>query len=125
RLKLRHVRQIVMPWMPFVAGRARATAFQQDRAIRNAADLYQTKAVALAQREEGWSGAFGVKVALHYERAPSRKLHLQQVKEQGTSCRAELARPFAIFPAERVEERLFDAVFVEKWHVQPRGERSP
>jgi hypothetical protein len=37
-----------VPWMSFLAGRARAKALLQKRAFRNAPDLDQTEALAVA-----------------------------------------------------------------------------
>jgi hypothetical protein len=46
------------------------------------------------------------------------------VEEQRLGGDAEFARPLAVAPAERVEERLFDAILLEKWHTQSLGERA-
>src|SRR5579859_417733 len=69
-----------------------------------------------------------MKGALGHHRLPSGKLALDHMKEQRCAGNAQLPGPLPILPAQRIEQRLFDTILIEKREAKllcdPRAQRG-
>src|SRR5579875_3242369 len=80
-------------------------------AVAGAENLECSKGMALMQAEKIFCISWVHEVALGNERLTGEQLCLHLREEDGNAGLAEFARPFAVTPAQSVEENLFDGIF--------------